>query len=340
MSGPSVTFPASGYYHFLGKGDMHPGHPMSLWDLPQWIAWMDRLKSLGHTCLWLLVNGHTLAYPSAAYPELKDHDARCAKEPGLVAAIVKAGHDRGFTMLAVVTTDGHALEFARRHPDLVSVDRAGKPVGDDTLCLEEPEVEAYLQRVFEEAADLAPWDGVVFHPTEATPLRFNAATRHFYHDETGRELDVDPDDTLLPWFNRRYASALARWMAWWRTRFPKCETVMFNCWWTDDQVAVYHDVLPESARICVWDYDYKNPDMEHRPLNAWVKAFGPDRIAFMPSSGGYPESGRPPGDEALAGYDRLLALAAKLKIRQVVYFAGWGAGSEADVKMDRALLNR
>jgi len=42
----------------------------------------------------------------------------------------------------------------------------------------------------------------------------------------------------------------------------------------------------------------------------------------MPSSGGYPDHGRPPGEEPLRGYGRLLALAAHLKVRDVVFFAG------------------
>lgn len=328
----------SGYYHFLGKGDMHPDHALSGWGLPEWESWMDRLRELGHSRLWLLANGHTLAYPSRAEPGLIDPHAVCARDLGLVRAIVNAGKERGFRMLAVVTTDGHALEFAMRHPELVSLDREGKPVGEDTLCLEEPEVVRYLERTFGEIMELASWDGVVFHPTEANPLRFNAATRDFFRRESGRDLATESDEALMAWCNRRFAWQAAEWMDLWRRRLPGCDLVMFNCWWTNDHIDAYRELLPSDSRVCVWDYDYKSPEMRDRPLNRWVAALGSARVVFMPSSGGYPEFGRPPGPEALAGYRRLAGLAGELGVPEIVLFAGWGAGGDKDLLDDRALL--
>jgi len=58
----------------------------------------------------------------------------------------------------------------------------------------------------------------------------------------------------------------------------------------------------------------------------------------MPSSGGYPDHGRPPGEEPLRGYGRLLALAAHLKVRDVVFFAGWGTGGDEEEMVDVGLL--
>jgi len=113
---------------------------------------------------------------------------------------------------------------------------------------------------------------------------------------------------------------------------------MFNCWWTNGDPDVYMKVLSPETRVCVWDYNYRASRWRDRPLLDWARAFGPGRIVFMPSSGGYPEDGRPPTDEAVMGYDRLLALASFLGIREVVFFAGWGAGGDSEIRLDRALL--
>jgi len=224
-------------------------------------------------------------------------------------------------------------------PDLACVDRAGAPVGDDTVCLELPEVADGLDRMQEEVHALgAAWDGVVFHPTEATPLRFNPATAAAFRADTGGELAAQPDEALLPWFNERWARALARWMAAWQRRRPGLDAIAFNCWWTNADPAVYARLLPATARVCVWDYDRDLARWRDRTLVRWAGALDPARLVVMPSSGGYPDHGRPPTDEALRGVDRLLSLALHLKVRETVLFAGWGAGPAEEQALDRALL--
>jgi len=332
-------FPRTGYYHFLGQGDFQAGHPVSLWELADWERWFDRLRAAGHSRVWLLVNGYTLAYRSRAYPELVDPAATGAREPGFLNTLVAAGHARGLAMHAVVTTDGHAAGFVNRHPELAAVDREGKRTGDDLMCLEEPLVQRYLLGVFEEViAENAAWDGVVFHPTETCPLRFNAVTRARYRAETGRELPDETDETVMAWCNRRFAAQMKEWVEFWQARVANLDPVMFNCWWINDHLDAYRAALPARARVCVWDYDVRFGNWRGRPLVKWAKAFGPGRIIYMPSSGGYPEHGRPPVDEPLVGYDRLLTLAAHLGIRECVFFAGWGAGGDEEQRLDAGLL--
>ncbi len=334
--GGSGPFGPTGYYHFLGRGDFEAGQPLSRLTLAEWSARFRRMASRGHSRVWLLVNGYTLAYPSARYPELADPDALSARDPGFLPAIVAAAHENGLKAYAVFTTDGHAAGFAERHPECRSLDRDGRPSGNDAVCLEEPAVREYIETVMEETAG-AGWDGAVFHPTETGPSRFNDATRRAYLADTGRDLAAQSDDLLLPWFNRRHAAAVAGWMARWRNRVPGADTIMFNCWWTNDSVQAYRDILPACARICVWDYAWRDSSWRNRPFVRWTESFGPDRIVFMPSSGGYPDHGRPPTDEALRGYDRLLSLAVRLEIRELVWFAGWGTGGEEEERLDLGL---
>jgi hypothetical protein len=242
-------------------------------------------------------------------------------------------------MYAVFTTDGHATGMVARHPELAAVDRAGKPAAGDLLCLEEPAIQRYLTTLFDEViAETAAWDGVVFHPTESSPMRFNAVTRVAFRSETGRELLDEPDDAVMAWCNRRFAAQMREWVEWWQARIARLDPVMFNCWWTDVSLGAYLSQLPARVRVCVWDYDVRCPEWRKRPLIGWVRAFGPDRIVFMPSSGGYPEHGRPPAEEPLVGYDRLLTLAAHLGVREVVSFAGWGAGNDEEQRLDLGLL--
>jgi hypothetical protein len=142
----------------------------------------------------------------------------------------------------------------------------------------------------------------------------------------------------MAWCNARFAAQMRDWIEWWQARIANLDCVMFNCWWTNGHVEAYRAALPARARICVWDYDYRFPAWRDRPLVKWARAFGPDRIVFMPSSGGYPEHGRPPAEETIVGYDRLFTLAAYLGIREAVFFAGWGAGSDEEQRLDCGLL--
>ena len=338
MPARPAVFPRTGYYHFLGKGDMHPGQVLGTWPLARWDEWFAELKEAGRDRLWFLVNGHTLAYPSVGFPGLIDPDARSAREPGFIRALVDSARQRGFKTYAVFTTDGHALEFGKANPGLLARDRDGKPVSEDFLCLEEPRVRDYIERQYAEVLELCPvWDGVVFHPTESSPMRFNPATAAEYKRETGGNLLARPDAALIPWFNELYARFIARSVEWWCSRLPRLDPVMFNCWWTNGAPDVYRGILSRETRVCVWDYDYRAVGWRSRPVARWTESFGPERIIFMPSSGGYPD-GRPPIDEAAMGYDRLLALASFLGVREVVFFAGWGAGENAEIRLDRALL--
>ncbi len=317
-----------------------PGQPLSRWRLPDWERHLDGLRSRGHDRVWLLLNGYTLGYPSAAYPGLRDPEAEAVRNPGLVPAIVAAAHGRGLKALAVFATDGHAVGLAAAHPELKSVNRDGSPVSDDAVCLEEPAVGAYLNTLFVEAWNLCQdWDGVVLHPTEASPLRFNAVTRDQYRAETGRDLMAESDETVLLWCNQQYAHAVTGWFKRWEGFRPGGDLVMFNCRWTNASVATYRDLLPPRARVGVWDYDWRGTDWRTRPLVGWTAAFGPERITYMPSGGGYPEDGRPPGEAPLRGYRRLFALAAYLRVPEVVFFAGWGTGGEAHERVDRTLLD-
>jgi len=340
-AGGGKQFTASGYYVFLGKGDYAEGHPVSLWTFAQWEGWMDRLKRNGHDRLWFLMNGHTLAYPSKAYPEIIDAQARTAHEPGLVAKLVEAAKLRGIKPYAVFTTDGHGTGFGSLHHEIVSEIKSGAPDDSwDALCLEEPAVQKYIQTIFEEVlATGARFEGVVFHPTESNPERFNKVTREKYLKETGKDImKADPTE-LRAWFNEVYAKQAAEWYRWWMKKIPGLDPVLFNCHWMNGHEEVYRKHLPPEIRVCVWDYDYKLADWRKRTLPGWVKAFGPGRVLFMPSSGGYPEFGRPPGEEPLRGYDRELSLAAHFGLKEAVFFAGWGTGGEEEEKIDLGLLS-
>ncbi len=341
---PVRAGPEAGYYVFLGCGDYpiitgRETHSLAGWDLAQWrelVAWMG---AHGMNRLWVLVNGYTLAYPSRRYPELRDRHARNVTD-NFLRALIDHGHAHGVQTHLMLTTDGHARDFSRAHPETARLNAAGQPCHHFGLALEHPLTRRYLFDVLDEVLELYPnADGVAVHPTESDPDRFNPESLAAYRDETGGDLCAAPLADRRAWHNRTFARFLREFGERARAKHPALGLVMANCWWQDDFVASNRAELPPEWRVAVWHYAWEETTPTDWPIHRWTAAFGASRILYVPASQSYlyPDDAARVMDRHL-GTDRLVSTAAALGVRNTVYFAGWDIAREKARLLDALLV--
>jgi hypothetical protein len=193
--------------------------------------------------------------------------------------------------------------------------------------------------MFTEALELYPQvDGIVIHPTEEDPDRFNDDTRALFLRQTGKQLaEVTKDERYL-WYNRRYAEFAGQLFSLVKAKNPNLEMVMFNCWWQDDYISIYKPFLPEQMKICVWYYGWR--DQAFRKWALWNRtaAFGNSRISYMPTGVAF-EFPQDPYQQMIRhlGTDRLISTANALGIKSYIFFDGWDLGTERDRLRDLVL---
>lgn len=334
-----AAVPGSGYYVFLARGDYwEPTHKNAMMPLADWLKVVDWMAERKLDSLWVLVNGYTLAYPSEKYPELRDPYAINAKY-NFLGELIRHAHARGVRVYLTVTTDDHAEGFGKHHPETVRIDKHGYPRSSRALVLENPKVRRYIRETFAEMLDLYPEaDGIVIHPTEATPDRFNPETVRKYRADTGADLFDATEDERFRWYNVQYADFAAELYRLAVARRPGIDFIMFNCWWQDKHVEVYRDHLPREMKICVWHYGWDDKEAWKWPIQAWVKAMGAERIVYMPTGDSFlfPTSNREQIDRHI-GTDRLISSARAMGVAKAVWFAGWDLGTDEDRTRDLML---
>ncbi len=341
---PTQTEHEAGYYIFLGCGDYpiitgRETHPLAGWTLAQWKDLVTWMGTNGMNRLWTLVNGYTLAYPSQRYPALRDRFARNASE-NFLGELIDHAHGCGVKVYLMLTTDGHARDFSRAHPEAARRDESGQPCAQFGLALEHPLTRRYIFDVLDEVLELYPnADGVAVHPTESDPDRFNPESLAAYRAETGRELRDEPKDVRRAWHNRAFARFMVEFSARCHRYNPALDLVMANCLWQDDYVAINHAELPPALRIAVWHYAWEDETAQSWPIYRWVEAFGASRILYLPTSQSYlyPTDAARVMDRQI-GTDRLISTAAALGVRDTLYFAGWDILPEAARWCDAALV--
>ncbi len=341
---PVATRPEAGYYVFLGCGDYpiitgQESHPLAGWSKDQWIGLVEWMADHGFNRLWVLLNGYTLAYPSRRHPGLRDRHCQNVAE-NFLGAVIAHAHRRGVKVYLMLTTDGHARDFCRAHPEAARRNADGTPGPHHGLALEHPLTRRYLYDTLEEVLALYPAaDGLAIHPTESDPDRFNPESLAAYRMETGRDLAAEPLPVRRAWHNRTYARFLAEFFAHARQLRPGLELVMANCWWQDDYVAENLAHLPPDVRIAVWHYGWEETAPTPWPIHRWVAAFGADRVIYLPTSQSYlyPNDPRQVMDRHL-GTDRLVSTAATLGVRNTMYFAGWDILPPEARLLDAALV--
>ena len=321
-----------GYYVFLGRGDhWEPTHQLASWTIADWKRLVDFLGDHHLDTLFVLMNGYTLAYPTDRYPALRDRYSQNAKY-NILGGMIDYAHSRHVKIYLTMTTDDHAEGFGQAHPETVRIDKYGDPRSARALTLEHPLVERYITDMFEEVLALYPKaDGIVIHPTEENPDRFNPETLARFRQETGGDLTHARKADRFRWYNEQYARFLVRLHTLAMSRNPKMDFVMFNCWWQDEYAEVYKRILPASVRFCVWYYGWEDTESTKWPIYSWVQLVGSHRIIYMPTGRSfmYPAAAWEEVDRHI-GTDRLVSTAHALGVTSCVYFAGWNLGTEED----------
>lgn len=334
-----ATFNHVGYYTFLARGDYwDEAHKLALWRLEDWEDQVDWMSSHHMDTLFVLLNGYTLAYPSVKYPELRDHYSLNVKF-NFLQKLIPYAHRHGVRIFLTMTTDDHAEGFGTLHPEAVRINRDGHKGSVRALDLENPLTQKYVTDMFEEALALYPdADGMVLHPTEEDPDRFNDDTRALFIHETGKQLAEVTKDERYRWYNRRYAEFVGKLYSLATAKNPHLEVVMFNCWWQDDYVSIYKELLPERMKICVWYYGWGDRDFRKWAIWQWTQAFGNSRVLYMPAGVAF-EYPQDPWQQMVRhlGTDRLISTAEALGIKSCVFFDGWDLGTERDRLRDLAL---
>jgi hypothetical protein len=339
-SGPHAgAVPHGGYYVFLGRGDYwEPTHQLAVKPLADWEQYVEWMEKQQLDTLYVLLNGYTLAYPTEKYPELRDPLSQNAKY-NFLGELIEFAHKHHVRVYLTLTTDDHARGFGEHHPETIRRDQYGYPRTTGALTLENPRVQQYIKDVFAEVLELYPHaDGLVVHPSEADPDRFNPETLVQYRKETGADLTREPKEIRYRWYNRKFAEFLRELYRLSVAKNPHLEVIMFNCWWQDDYVALYKELIPAQMRICVWYYGWDDKDAVKWPIYKWTREFGARRIVYMPTGRSflYPAFGWQEVERHI-GTDRLISTADALGVRDVVYFTGWSMGTEEDRIRDLVL---
>jgi hypothetical protein len=334
------AFDHIGYYVFLGRGDFwDETQELALWTLQDWESLADWMFAHHADTLYMLLNGYTLAYPSEKYRSLRDPFSTNARY-GFLRPFIDYAHGRGIRVFLVLTTDDHAEGFGNLYPEVRRVNRFGYAPASRALALEEPKVRQYIEGIFEEALTLyGNADGVVFHPSEEDPDRFNVATRTSYRKDTGKELATASKAERYRWYNQKFAELLASLSSKISERNPNLEFVMFNTWWQDEYANLYREMLKAKFKVCVWFYDEKEEKVFSKwPIWNWTEAFGAERIIYMPSGEAFLYPQEPAQQlERHIRVDRLVSAAHVLDVKTCVFFAGWNLGSDFDRRRDLAI---
>jgi hypothetical protein len=173
------------------------------------------------------------------------------------------------------------------------------------------------------------------------PERFNPETVEAWRQDKGTDFRRSTRAERDAWYNLVFARYAADLAARARALRPGLEVTVANCWWMDPHAAVHAQTLPGYVRVAVWYYNWQDHDPEPWPIYRWSDLLGPGRVLYMPTSTGYlyPSDS---GERRVRhrGNDRLISTADALGVRDLVYFAGFGAGSAQGREIDAELALR
>ena len=250
----SRDFQRVGYYVFIGTGDYKPeyGPETPSFTLQDWENLIDYLKSRGATTFIPLVTGHTLPYPSRAFPNYVETGANTVKNVDLQRIIDYAKKSRLEVILAFTTT-GHCRSYAQDHPGQCIVNEDGRPAPG--LCPNRPGSELYPLGVVDEVLKrYKNVDGILIHPPEIKPVCFCPECQALYKQKTGQDyLKASPLDRQR-FFVETYFKFANQLLAKAQKQVPLKVKLMFNCDWMDDHVDLMSS-LPADLDIIYWDYN-------------------------------------------------------------------------------------
>jgi hypothetical protein len=273
-----------GYYVFVGKGDYKDefGPKTPYFSLADWRKLIDDLKSQGATTFLPLMTGHRLPYPSRAFPDYVETDARTAKDvdPQLIIDYAK---EKRLEVILALTTTGHCNSYAQDHPEHCIVNEDGSP--RNALCPNRAGAPGYPRGVLEEVLTrYRNYDGLLIHPPETRPECFCSECRTLYKQKTGADYASASPRDRRRFFIQSYFRFVNELFGLADKLAPLRVKLMFNCNWMDDDLDLFGS-LPQDLAIFYWDYNLNEDYLQGRfqdNLRRYTRLGRP--IWFMPST--------------------------------------------------------
>ena len=279
------------------------------------------MKSRGATAFIPLVTGHTLPYPSRAFPKHVETDAQSVKNDSLQRIIDYAKKNRLEVILAFTTT-GHCRSYAQDHPDLCIVNEDGRP--SSGLCPNRPGSEAYPLGVVEEVLmRYKNFDGILIHPPEIKPVCFCPECQALYKQKSGKDYAGASPLDRQRFFVETYVKFANTLLAQAQRQASLKTKLMFNCDWLDDHVDLMSS-LPADLDIIYWDYNLKDDYLAGR-LQENLKRYQTMKrtIWFMPST--EPRFWTPNDADPIWGcgqVNKQITIAKSQAIKNIAFFLG------------------
>ncbi|MBI4024380.1 MAG: beta-galactosidase [Verrucomicrobia bacterium] len=330
-----------GYYLFLGRGDYHLAfgpevidHPpqtwTSTWDASDWRRRIDFLVDrLDADTLAILMNGFLLPYPSQRFPEVREKDhpnVQCE----FLQEILDHARGRGLSLIATFCTTGHAMGYAKAHPECAVVAATGlkqRFVDADgrhafNLCHHHLVARAYAIGVVEEVLTrYRGFSGVLFHPPEhfvscrcrVCEQAFHVASKKSFAEASDRGIDAFYWATCMAFQGELVQRA--------RTLLPSARMLTFDVPGPfDEHFDVIAPQISPMTAIVHWDYSSYRPE-QYASLKECLRFFqtAGHRLIFTPTSS-YNLATEDPeyGDKVVKQIDMVL----NAGIQDVLYYHG------------------
>lgn len=258
----------------------------SSWDLETWKAHVDFLVDpLGADMIDLLMNGYELPYPSTRFPEAVELDHANVRHEFL-QDLLDYIRGRGVKLYAQFCTTGHAVGYARAHPEFTTVSPDGTRHASN-LCHNNPGGRRYAIGVAEEVLRrYHGFNGISFHPPEnAVPCHCNHCQAAFavatgvpFRSATPQQISDFYWASCMAF--QRELEGVAQ------TLIPGVQlfTITIPGQFEKD-FAVIGPEIPKSTLIMHWDYWSFGPRLPELLRHLDIYRSQGHRLAFIPSSG-------------------------------------------------------
>jgi len=309
-----------GYYLFLGRGDWGTSRAKSLdptfggnvvtrilgdwgmhrqgteladapqwsssWDLRVWKHHVDFLVDrLGADTLSFCMGGYELPYASETLPEAVELDHANVKAD-FFQQVIDHARGRGLSLVALFPTTGHAVGYARAHPEVATVSADGRR-SSENLCHNHPAGRRYAQTVVTEVLTrYRGFDRICFHPPENAVPCHCAFCRKAFEREAHKPMADATEKEVSDFFWSSCMRFQREMEQVGLTLAPQarllCITIPGRFEQDFDLVA---GQIPRTTQILHWDYwSYGERTAE---LLESLRIFGSrgHRVGFIPSSG-------------------------------------------------------